>query len=86
MPFIVWMLSCYGMHIGERKNGMCVMFCRMWVKSIMFGRIRYTIFCRMCGLYGFYAKGKSAPIYAFCFFTFYLTMLYSLNKTLTLQT
>ena len=54
MPFIVWMLSCYGMHIGERKNGMCVVFCRMWVKSIMFGRIRYTIFCRMFCLCDFY--------------------------------
>ena len=32
MPFIVWMLSRYGMHIEERKNGMCVIFCRKWVK------------------------------------------------------
>ena len=44
--FVVWMLRFHGMHIEERKNGTCVIFCRKWVKSMVCGRIWYNIFCR----------------------------------------
>ena len=49
---------CLGGYVIWYYSAVCVIFCRKWVKSRVCGRIWYTIFCRVCGLYNFYATGN----------------------------
>ena len=66
MPFIVWMLSRYGMHIEERKNGICVIFYRKWVK-VGFAAEYDILYSAECAVYTIFMQQKIGATFCFLY-------------------